>query len=152
LLANFVFHFVFAIFTIWLGVSWFLAQQRFLALKKSLIPLLCLEKITFPTHRSLVVQSIKALEIELQDTFQKKVCICFPIENAKEYNYNPFKTFALFFTKGNFNQSKNLEHHNQMYAASEFAVKMKEDNKAKKIIFTFKNNSNQTTIWNVEIL
>jgi len=151
LVANFVFHFVFAIFTIWLGVSWFLSQQRFLALKKALIPLLCLEKIIFPNHRSLVVQSIKTLETELQDTFQKKVCICFPIENAKEYNYNPFKAFALFFTKATFKQSKNLEYNNQVYTAAELAVLIKAENKVKKIIFTFKNTSNQTTFWNVEV-
>ncbi len=151
MISNFIFHFVFAVFTIWTGVAWFIMQNRRSSLRNALVPLLCLEKIEFPKHRSLFVRGINALEEELSIQLQSKVTINCPISDNIYYLPSIFRSFCLFFTSNHLDEVKNIKFENKYFTLSEFNNKIVKKEKTKKIRFSILKENNNTCHWQAEI-
>ena len=151
MISNFIFHFVFAVFTIWTGVAWFIMQNRSSSLRNALVPLLSLEKIEFPKHRSLFIRGIKALEEELSILLQSKVTINCPISDNIYYFPSIFRTFCLFFNSNHLDEVKNIKFKNNYFTLSELNNKIVKKEKAKKISFSMLRENNNNCHWQVEI-
>ena len=151
MISNFIFHFVFAVFTIWAATAWFISQNRQKSIRCALVPLLCLEKIEFPKHRSLFIRAIKSLEDELSSLFQIKITITCPISNNTFYFPSMFKTFCLFFSEKNFNETANIEFENKYFTLHDLRLKLMKTPKIKKINFIIQNKNDKIYFWQVEI-
>jgi hypothetical protein len=151
LISNFIFHFVFAVFTVWAGVAWFILQNRSAALRNALVPLLSLEKIEFPKHRSLFVRGIKSLEEELSILLQSKVTIKCPIFDNTYYLPSILRTFCVIFNSNHPDEVKNIKFKNDYFTLSEFNNKIIKKSKSKKISFIIQRENNNNCLWQVEI-
>lgn len=75
MIANFIFHFIIAVFFIWGIVAWYFLNNRLLSLKKSLIPALCTEQLNPIQHKSLVIRAFRTIENELSILLKAKIKI-----------------------------------------------------------------------------
>lgn len=151
MISNFIFHFVFAVFTIWAGVAWFILQNRSSLLRSSLIPLLNLEKIEFPKHRSLFIRGINSLEEELSILLQSKVTIKCPIADDIYYLPSVLRTFCLFFNNKHLDEIRNIKFENNYFTLNEFNNKIIKKSKVKKLRFIIQKENDNTYFWQVEI-
>ena len=151
LISNFIFHFVFAVFTVWAVVAWFILLNRSSSLRNALIPLLSLEKIEFPKHRSLFVRGIKSLEEELSISLQTKVTIKCPISDNTHYYPSILHPFCSFFNKNQAENTKNIIFENHNYNLSDINNKILKKSKIKKISFKMQKENNSDCLWQMEI-
>jgi hypothetical protein len=78
LITNFIFHFIFALFILWIMVAFFFLRNKIEDIKQNFLPLFAIEHIELPKHKSLFVRSIHLLQEELSETFSKKTTIFVP--------------------------------------------------------------------------
>ncbi len=151
LISNFIFHFVFAVFSIWAGVAWFIMQNRLSSLRNALVPLLSLEKIEFPKHRSLFVRGIRSLEEELSIILQSKVTIQCPISDNTYYFPSIFRTFCLFINNNHADEIKNIKFENNLFTLNDLNNKIVKKEKVKKISFIILKENSNNCLWQMEI-
>lgn len=151
MLSNFIFHFIFAIFAIWAAIAWFILQNRLSSVRNALLPLLCLNKIEFPKHRSLFIRAIKSLEAELYIEFQTKISVICPISNEISYYSSIFHVFCISFYKFKNEEFKNIIYKNQPFTLNEFNNKIIKTQKHKKINFLLRLENENHYFWEAEI-
>lgn len=152
MIANFIFHFIFAVFSIWTGVAWFMQNSRLNSLKYALVPLLSLDKIEFPKHRSLFVRGVKSLEIELTTLLNIKVTIHCIISDSSKYKPCIFRSFCLLFNKNFFIEEKFFIFENNSLTLNELITKIKNHSKTKKLNFKLNYINENNYSWQVETL
>lgn len=151
MIANFIFHFIFAIFAVWAIVAWFLLHSRTLALKNALVPLLVLEKIELPKHRSLFFRSLKCLEEELSILLRIKVVISCPMSDCTIYPQSMLKPLCLLLNPKSYDDKKYFKLQNNYFTLNEFNKKISINSKVKEICFIYTNENKDHSFWNVEI-
>jgi hypothetical protein len=151
LISNFIFHFVFAVFTIWACVAWFIQNNRSSSIRNALVPLLSLNKIEFPKHRSLFIRGVKSLEEELSIKIQTKVKINCKITETISYNPIIFRTFCLFFNSKILDEEKVILFENNYFTLFDLIINIKKRAKVKNLNFILNQTNEKKYYWLAEI-
>ena len=151
MISNFIFHVVFAVFTIWACVAWFIQNNRSSSIRNALVPLLSLNKIEFPKHRSIFIRGVKSLEEELSIKIQTKVKINCKIKENSIYYPNIFRTFCLFFNNNILDDEKNILFENNYLTLSELVINIKKRTKVKNLNFILNQTIEKNYYWLAEI-
>ncbi|WP_397599876.1 hypothetical protein [Silvanigrella sp.] len=151
MISNFIFHFVFAVFTIWACVAWFIQNNRSSSIRNALVPLLSLNKIEFPKHRSLFIRGVKSLEEELSIKIQTKVKINCKITETISYNPIIFRTFCLFFNSKILDEEKVILFENNYFTLFDLIINIKKRAKVKNLNFILNQTNEKKYYWLAEI-
>ncbi|MBX9837270.1 MAG: hypothetical protein K2X69_03035 [Silvanigrellaceae bacterium] len=151
MISNFIFHFVFAVFTIWACVAWFIQNNRSSSIRNALVPLLSLNKIEFPKHRSLFIRGVKSLEEELSIKIQTKVKINCKITETISYNPIIFRTFCLFFNSKILDEEKFILFEYNYFTLFDLIINIKKRAKVKNLNFILNQTNEKKYYWLAEI-
>ncbi|KAB8031933.1 hypothetical protein [Fluviispira multicolorata] len=151
MIANFIFHFIFAIFAVWAGVAWFILHNRYQSLRENLIPSLCLQNINITQNRSLFIRAIRTLEQELFHSFKIKFSIDINSFNTKKESHTLLLSLSSLINPKSLGQEIFFEYNHQILSANEFIKSITSQNKLKKIHISYKENTENSKFnWLVE--
>lgn len=152
MIANFIFHFIFAVFLVWGLIAWIYLHKKLASFKFTLIPILCQKHLFFPKHRSLFVRAIHCISEEITQLTTKKVKFQYVITEQTKLPIEILHPFALFFTKQQDNGSKIFYYQNGYFTFSELLFKIKPMSDIKIIRFVLAQDNSEFFYWTVETL
>ncbi len=150
MLANFIFHFIFAVFLIWGLLAWIFLYRKINSLRFSLIPILSQKQIELPKQRSLFVRSLHCLENELKQITTKKISFTCNIQLTTKIPVEIFFPFSFIYTKHSENTEKIFYYESEYHPLKEVLVKIEKTTETKKFNFILAQNEQLHFYWKVE--
>lgn len=150
MLANFIFHFIFAVFLIWGLLAWIFLYRKINSLRLSLIPMLSQKQIEFPKHRSLFVRSMHCIENEIRQNTTKNINFICNFDLKAIIPMEVIYPFAFLFTKSFENTEKIFYYENTYYTLKDVLVKIEKQTNTKNFNFILTQNDPFYFYWKVE--
>ncbi len=147
LLESIIFHFIFVLFMIWAFVWWLIVKKRLDLLRLALLPVVMLTQIQFPRDRSLVVRSLKCLEVELEKVFMRPVQIGFQFSQFTSGSRKNFlKSLCYLIIENKSDSDEKFLLNEISYSAAELISYFINKNKVKRVLFHY---DYEKDIWKV---
>ncbi|WP_158997031.1 hypothetical protein [Pigmentibacter ruber] len=150
MLANFIFHFIFAVFLIWGLLAWIILHKKLNELRISLLPILCQKQIEFPKHRSIFIRSIHYISDELTRMTGKKIKFHYKIELLAKLPVDILYPFALLNSKSLGCNEKIFYYADEYFSLTEILFKIRNLPHAKALNFILTEKTNHSFFWKVE--
>ncbi|WGL59229.1 hypothetical protein QEJ31_11920 [Pigmentibacter sp. JX0631] len=150
MLANFIFHFIFAVFLVWGLLAWIILHKKLNELRTSLLPILCQKEIEFPKHRSIFRRSTLYISEELSRMTGKKIKFHYKVELLAKLPIDILYPFARLNSNAPESNEKIFFYANEYISLNDLLFKLKNLSHTKAISFILMLDTNHSFIWKVE--